>query len=465
MYHRKSQQSVVSISSRASTNNLSETPNSEREIMRIHEPSFSIRIKIHQIQQDVVVSFEMKQDFNHAINILKRIGYRAQNGIPPALHAIDTNDTTAQSDPGPYSYHSGPRLSSFTPLGNGAQQLSQSNFSFTSMLNSDIPLSQLLPLGMKDQCFHHPPPYNVPQQSRRQSDPATVFNPHPSHQNFNINQSKIMYQPLISSPLRHALPVDDQNEAPNSPMPNSQPTFCTDYADMPSLSSYRSISEPNSLFNHSQLSETSVTSYDTSLDPQFGPSSSQESLTSVDSSSQATDTTDDNFQLQLGQDFRKFLPRTRSLPFLKGKDHKVAKSKPRAKQNQRHSNSQEKKIMDKNADVHRKESTKMADSNNDDSQLVLHHTPPRSKVSQASDTPIYHSSLEETKPTTMLIADPILLERANKATSQLFDQYNEDLSRGCNAASYAEFYLEQIQAIRTEFWFNELSQMKYDGLK
>lgn len=393
-----------------------------------------------------MISFERKQDFNHALTILKRIGYRAQNGIPPALHATDTNDTAAQSDPGPYSaYHFGPRLSSFTPSGNGAQQLSQSEFSFTSMLNSDVPLTQLLlPLGMKDQCFHQPLPYNVPQQSRRQSDPATVFNPHTSHQNVYINQSKIMYQPRISSPLRHAVPVDDHNEAPNLPTPNSQPTFFTHYADIPSLSSYRSIFEPNSLSNHSQLSEASVTSYDTSLDHQFGPSSSQESLTSVESSSQATDTTDDNFQLQLGQDFRKLLPRTRSLPFLKGKDHKVAKSKPRTKQNQWHGNSQEKRTIDKNADVHRKEKTKTSDSKNDGSQLVLHHTPP--------------SSFEETKLSTMLITDPTLLERVNEATSQLFDQYNEDLSRGCYVASYAEFYLEQIQAVRTEFWFNELSR-------
>lgn len=392
--------------------------------------------------------------------ILKRIGYRAQNGILPALHAIDTNDTTAQSDPGPISpYHFGPRLSSFTPSGNGAQQLSQSQFSFTSMLNSDVPLTQLLPSGMTEQCFHQPLPYSVPQQSRRQSDPATVFNPHADLQNVIINQSKILYQPRISSPLRHAVPVDDQYKAPNLPMPNSQPMFFTDYADISPLSSYPSASEPNSQSNHSQLSEASVTSYDTSLDHQVGPPSSQESLTSVESSSQATDTTDDNFQLQLGQDFRKYLPRTRSLPFLKGKDYKVAKSKLKTKQNQRHGNSQEKEAIDKNADVHRKGKSKVAGLNVVDSEFNLHHTPPQSKASQVSDTPTCHSSFEETKLSTMLITDPTLLERANKATSQLFDQYNEDLSRGCDAASYAGFYLEQIQAVRTEFWLNELSQI------
>lgn len=428
--------------------------------MRIHEPSLSISIKIQRTRQDVVVSFERKQDFNHAMAILKRIGYRAQNGIPPAFHALDTNDTTAQSDSGPYStYHLGPRLSAFTPLSYGAQQLSQSEFSFTSMLNSDIPLTQLLPLSMTDQCFHQPQPYSVPQQSRRQSDPATAFNPHTSDQYVNINHSQRMYQPRISSPLRHAVPVDDQYKAPNLPMPNSQPMFFTDYADLSSISSYPPASEPSSQSNHSQLSEASITSHDTSLDHQFGPPSSQESLTSVESSSQATDTTGDNFQLRLGQDFRKYLPRTRSLPFLKGKDYKVAKSKPKTKQNQRHGNSQEKETIDKNADVHRKDKTKVADLNVVDSELILHHTPPQSKASQASDTPTRHSSFEETKLSTMLITDPTLLERANKATSQLFDQYNEDLSRGCNAASYAGFYLEQIQAVRTEFWLNELSQM------
>ncbi|KAL7971837.1 hypothetical protein HDV63DRAFT_370528, partial [Trichoderma sp. SZMC 28014] len=53
------------------------------------------------------------------------------------------------------------------------------------MLNSDTPLTQLLPLS------------NVPQQSRRQSDPATVFSAHTSDQNASINQPKKMYQPWI----------------------------------------------------------------------------------------------------------------------------------------------------------------------------------------------------------------------------------------------------------------------------
>jgi hypothetical protein len=314
-----------------------------------------------------------------------------------------------------------------------------------------------------DEYMLQPSPCYVSQQSRRQTDPLTTYTSHTRPQHVHFSQPKSTHQPRISSPLRYAVPVDDQSEATNLPMSNDQPTFFTSQAIIPASPNYPFISETYALQNHSQLSETSVTSYDTSLDYQIGPNSSQDSITSVESPSQAIESTGDDLNLQLGQDFRKLMPRARSLPFLKDRDRKAVKSKSRTKQSQLHGDSQENNTIVKNADVHQKEQIQVADSIEDDSQLALHPIPPQSKSSQANDQLTCYSSFEATKLSAMLITDSTLLERANKATSKLIDQYNEDLNRGCNAASYAEFYLEQIHAVRTEFWLNELKRMDGSG--
>ncbi|KAL6904313.1 hypothetical protein GGI43DRAFT_400105 [Trichoderma evansii] len=442
----------------AQLTDLSVSSSNERQAIKIYQPSLRISIQIYPTEQTVIFYFERGQDFNHAITMLKRIGFRVQDGIPSAMHTYTTTELDSIS-----RHRFGPRLSSFTPLRSEEQQLPQPEFSFTSMLNSDVPLTQLLPSGIQDPYIHQSLPYDMPQQSYQRIDPATTYVPHKNLHQIPFSQQKKTYQPRISSPLRYAVPANNQGESPNLPKPNSQPIFFTDHADIASSPVHRSVSEPNLLSNPLQLPETSVTSYDTPSDYLFGPPGSQESNTTIESSSQVTDTTDDDLNLQLGQDFRRLMPRTRSLPFLKGRDHKVATMKPRNEQNQQHNNSHEKGAFIENADVSKEKKTKILKSKSTNSQLILRRTPPQSKASQVDDTLTYHSSLEITELSTMLITDPTLLERANKATSKLLDQYSADVSRGCNAAIYAEFYLERIYTARKEFWLKELDRMDWNG--
>ncbi|KAL9477292.1 hypothetical protein ACSS6W_007133 [Trichoderma asperelloides] len=387
-----------------------------------------------------------------------RIGFRVQDGTPLELHTC----TTTKLDP-VSANHFGPRLSSFTPLWNEGQQLSQTDFSFTSMLNSDVPLTQLLPPGTQGQCIHQPLPYDTSQESDLQSSPVPAYAPHISPQHVHLNQRKNTYQPRISSPLRHTIRINDQSEANSLSLPNSRLIPDTDHAEVAAFPSHRCISAPNLLLNFSQLYKVPVTNYNASVDYQFSPPGSQESNTSAESCSQTTEATDDDLDLQLGQDFRKLMPRTRSLPFLKGRDRKIVKLKPRNKSIQRHNNSHEREAVAENANVFKEEQTKILKSNSISPQLVLHRTPPQSKVSQVGDTPTCHPSFEAAELPTMLITDPALLERVNKATSQLIDQYSTDVNQGSNTAAYAEFYLERLHAVRREFWFNELNQMDESG--
>lgn len=433
---------------------LAISQSSGREIVKTYQPSLRISIQIFRTEQTVIFYFERGQDFDRATIMLKRIGFRVQDGIPLKSHTCTTAKPDLIS-----SQDFVPRLSSFTLLRNEGQQLSQSEFSFTSMLNSDVPLTQLLPSGTHAQCFHQPLPYDISKQSGHQSSPLTAYVP----QHVNLNQPKNTWQPRISSPLRHTIRIADQSETNSPSLPNSQPIPDTDHEEIASLPSHRCTSAPNSLTNFLQFPQVPVTSYNASLDYQFSPPGSQESNTSAESCSQTTEATDDDLDLQLGQDYRKLMPRTRSLPFLKGRDHKVVKLKPRNKSNQQRNNSHDREAVAENENVLKEEQTKILKSNSISPQLVLHRTPPEPKVSQAGDTSTCHPSFEVAELPTMLIADPALLERVNELTSQLLNQYSTDVNRGSNTAAYAEFYLERLHAVRREFWVNELNQMNESG--
>ncbi|KAL7892719.1 hypothetical protein HDV63DRAFT_234363 [Trichoderma sp. SZMC 28014] len=171
--------------------------------------------------------------------VYKGPAYR--NDVRPPLHAIDPNNTTAQSDPAPVSSHCfGPRLSLFTPLGSGAQQLSQSEFSFTSMLNSDIPLTQLLLLGSQDQRFHQPLSYRVIrgrglQEAQSTSETKAVYQllnlpllmmdesggstERPSLGAQQLSQSEFSFASMLNSdiPLTQLLPLGTQDQCFHQP--------------------------------------------------------------------------------------------------------------------------------------------------------------------------------------------------------------------------------------------------------
>jgi hypothetical protein len=389
---------------------------------------------MYQIKQVVLLHFEKRQDFNSTISMLKRIGFRAKEGISLPVHTCTTSESGSLS---PHGY--GPRLSSFTPLHSEGPHLSQSPFSFTSMLNSEVPLSQIQSLGTQ-----------------------------------YLTQTGKLYQPRISSPLRYAVPISDRAESPPiPPIPNSQPIYPTNFVAMTSLPNYRSISVPNPLSNSWQQPENSPessgTSCHASLDYSLSPSGSQHSNTSTGSSLQVMDEVDNTFTLQHRQDFRKLMPRTRSLPFVKEKNHKVVKLKPAHKQSKSHNSSragcEHKEIFINDSDMLIKEKSKTSQMHSLDSsdgsiagsQLILRPTLSESTASQAEDTLICRSSFEVAELPTMLITDPTLLERVNQSTSKLLDQYNADISRGCDVATYAEFYLEQIHMVRRDFWLNQLN--------
>lgn len=58
----------------------------------------------------------------------------------------------------------------------------------------------------------------------------------------------------------------------------------------------------------------------------------------------------------------------------------------------------------------------------------------------------------------VVVMDPRVMGRLGSTTSGLLDQYQSDVSRGCDEGVCAQFYMERIQSCRREFWLSQLTQ-------
>lgn len=404
---------------------------------------------------------------------LARFGFPIKDGISPPTKT----STRSQSSPQPtLANSSGLRLSHITPTQSQEIIQAQSPFSFTSMLNSDVPLTQLQPPYVQ----HQPSLQDLPQQSTQQAVSVTTqtFNLTP-HQIYRGQQGN-RYQPRVSSPLRNAVPVNDGSELPTSPIQNSQPTLPISFVTAASLPNYRSISAPDPSSDPWQQPRGMDPSSQDSSDYQQSPPGSQETQASIESVSQDSDATDDSFSMQSIQDFRKLMPRTRSLPFIKRSKTKAAKPKSGQKPaqkaisrsmtdpaNELHMTKRNRGtcIDDSDASVAEKlPATPERDGFSVDSQIDLHPAPPQPSLPQTNAPMASPCSFEVSGEPIIMITDPTILDKVNQATSNLLDQYTADLERGCDGTACAQFYWEQIHMVRRNFWLKQLTQYNQGGL-
>ncbi|RFU77135.1 hypothetical protein TARUN_5117 [Trichoderma arundinaceum] len=249
---------------------------------------------------------------------------------------------------------------------------------------------------------------------------------------------------------------------------------------MGSLNATRSISAPSPLSNSWQQSTYMDPTTQGSSDYQESPPRSQDTGASLAGGSQATDDTEEFSPLQNTQDFRKLMPRTRSLPFVKDKKAKAAQvakiaiSMSAQRQADKKTSQSRKTPRDSLRARHWKK-----DSPAEDSDTLAEERDPTKSPEMDSSSPNFQiDSCSSSQPTisladspltvdssfkaaelpTILAIDDALLEEVNQSTSKLLKQYNADIGRGCDGAACAQFYLEQIHIARREFWFNYLKQ-------
>ncbi|KAL7819912.1 hypothetical protein V8C26DRAFT_419550 [Trichoderma gracile] len=445
------------------------------EVVSVNRTSLEMCINIYQNQQTVVFIFKESRDFNVAIYALKKFGLRVTDSALSSNHATTAGLTRSQSCSAPSSSYFGPRLSSFTPLQSHGNSQTPSQFSFTALLNSDVPLSQIQSMGAQYEPSQPPSP-DSSQQPIQSVVPAThIQNPYQLY----LSQHSNMYQPRVSSPLRYAVEVDSRDPSPMSPispMPQHQPTLLVHPAVGGSILTHRSTSAPSTTPRSWQQPRYMGTDGCDSPYYQQSPPESQESIvTSAESDSQSTDGTDVSLPLQTGEDFRKLMPQPRNLPFLKEGRTRTTKLKPLKKtakaeldssglkrkssslagrDNRNTSNDDLNPCVQENAS-----STNSETIDASAAPIALHPISSQTSTSQIEAPSGDHSSPRElcVLPP-MLIADNSLLEKINNATSRLLDQYTADVNRGCDGGACAQFYLDQIDMVRRDFWLRQLER-------
>ncbi|UKZ79694.1 hypothetical protein TrVFT333_007454 [Trichoderma virens FT-333] len=428
------------------------------EVVTIDKPRQQMCIQIHQQRQNVLFTFKETRDFNIVVYTLKKFGFRMKEGVAPLPHIDIASLPRSQSSPTISSTNFGPRLSSITPLQLLGSSQVQSPFSFTSMLNSGVPLAEMQSLDIQHQQVHQLSPQGQSQQPTTPMVPVAPYAPDRNANQLHLGYPGNMYQPQVGSPLRNVVEVNSQDTSPRPPTLNNQPRVFPNATPTEFLSSCRSISEPNALSQSWKPPECVNTNRCGSPNFQQSLQGSQDTIISSGSDSQATDETDISFSSQSTQDFRELMPQTRNLPFVKDSKNKPSRTKAMQKQaniRQGQSGSNFDMLVEETAP------SSCNDDNPNISQTDLRPISSQPTDSQAKDALACHSPFEGGKLPAMLIIDNNLLENINQVTSKLLDQFIEDIARGCDYTACARYYLERIDTARREFWLNQLKQINY----
>ncbi|RCI10303.1 hypothetical protein L249_8486 [Ophiocordyceps polyrhachis-furcata BCC 54312] len=396
-----------------------------------------LTIRVPSQQHEVRASFEHARDFNLSLCMLSKSGFTIRDETPTSV-SLDSSQASVDL---------APRLSSITPLPYGPEP--QKPWTLATLLDcasvppqSPAELMQNVPSSLSSS-----PVLNT---SSRQSMSSSVFNP---YNLFTKNQSGNLYQPRVASPLR------------NSFLPNEQGHEAGSVATTAVRGSENLIRSASS---------TMIRDHD---DPAlFSASSSVCSATESATGDWATPGAVEE-QTLVAQSFRDLMPQRRHLPFAPERKADVSPSNDRAK-----------RVRQRNGDDDRLSLTTGIGSfsgtpvesrhgrqggQNDVGQI---REPDGSRQCFANSEDQGDSThggtglFRETRASllvprtsgyvrhTVVLTDPLMLRQLSNLTAGIFEQYQADVSRGCDEALCAQFYLERLQSQRRDFWLSQLTR-------
>ncbi|KAF7560589.1 hypothetical protein G7046_g3552 [Stylonectria norvegica] len=478
------------------------------EIISIDKQLIQLLVRIHGQDRAILAQFEERRDFNVAVCLLKKSSFHINESIystasPPA-QVIPRSQRSGVGTTSSF----GPRLSSITPLPQFSQAYPSTNYSsqpepsFTSLLNSPLPsmsspgsLGPPIPMSQPE----YPPRMNsLPVYTNSpcvSTEPAAMGSQLNPYNIFLGSSNTFSHKPRVGSPLKHSF-------RPGEPVRHqSMSSVESDsYAD--------ALSTPLEDLTWSYGSQETMGWPDQSRYPPRHKSTTQEEAAHADigvrtelrqghphvarseSNSSGTDA---------GLDFRDLMPRPRKLPFeARAKKQLQAKKAPskqepaliegstedapgklRTKQRrisyEDHENMSAASITATEATPTHDtvgNATSNAESQTDAASAVLKcnleaslsiPTTPATTASTAGtslppQSPPAWSWAGLDRP--IIFTDSKALQELNQATSKLLKQYEADVSSGgCELAS-AQFYMDQIMAVRRNFWYVELKEME-----
>ncbi|KAF4945441.1 hypothetical protein FGADI_11943 [Fusarium gaditjirri] len=480
---------------------------SSAEIISINKQTNRICVSVPKKPQALLAQFEERRDFSVAVCLLQRAGFFASEAIPASLLTVPPQPVSQARDA---MFDTRPRLSSITPptllppndfQGTGAPP----DFSFTTMLNGPFHPSP----------FSTVPTSHIEQTQRAQSMPMQNYFPgtqmrHTSPVTPQLNPYHMFLErdgthshlPRVGSPLRYSF---------NSiPPPTQSPIGGADMVMPLDVSTTGSDAQSPSVREDSKLG-----SFDYRPDVVTKSCNTHADLTE--------DLSPEPYLQQPlhDQDFRKLMPRPRKLPFDSLAKTAAAYKKPemhvgmgsglektpdsrklggspsqslrRGPTNSGKSQSTEATYNTANKRRHRTGRNVLASENNDshssatcsfedrppgsisvgtfasvkakddmykdaECQTTLPQSPKAPTRSQGPSESRQETSGTEVLPWVML-TDQNILKDLNQATAPLFEQFEQDVARGGDAALLAQFYSKQLWARRRDFWYKNLQVM------
>ncbi|KAK5987866.1 hypothetical protein PT974_12001 [Cladobotryum mycophilum] len=495
---------------------LLQSPSDKTDSVSIERRLHQLCIKAQRHHQRILATFAEARDFNVAACMLKKFGLQVKDGIPTSFSIQAPARPTSPLYTVSPATNPGPRLSPVTPLSWPASQEQSQNspdLSFTSMLNSEVvPTNSVydhFTMGASSAQAQHMPAslsQNYALQLNQQAAQMGMYNSYPNPYNvFLGKQLNHPHQPRVGSPLRNSFEVGD------SRIPTTVSVDRASHYGPPTaraIQNGRSISAPINSFNSP---ESSILSRNHQPEAMINGDSQDNSQTSsYEGSFSCQDGTQNSPQPHTKQDIHELMPRPRDLPFAQRKKtadtKRVSKPKPKMKTNPKPKSEPTPKPTLKPTPKP-KPKPKGSSSPKAKQKSV---SPPSTKVpvnkrqARKSDPVVYqeakrnvkkpaspsrnantpkakrqtalspssivpvptlpHSPLQNTSPepiivSTMLVAGAGLLREVNEATFKLLEQYEIDVARGCNEATCARFYAEQIHSARRDFWVAQLIDM------
>lgn len=478
---------------------------SASDMVSINNQASRLCISLPGMLQAILVQFEERRDFNVAVCLLQKAGFRVSDTIPTSL-------LTNQSIPDIASNY-GPLLSStavhsLLPLNTPRTPETQLDPSFTAMFNAPYQPSSI-------SAFPNPRTLHTQRHVTVPANPYSVANgivstpPAVVHLNpYNMflgGGETYPHMPRISSPLRNSI-------VPDTPSAQSFGQGIESHS-VPNSLPPGSWSSPNTLM-HSESRPGSLTQ------SQVNNSSSQRSVPSL--RREATEElTQDRSSQDESQEYRNLMPQPRKLPFESRKKDNKASGKfgpqditpveagkgPRARKIGAPAGSSGRTTGDKRKaqttigsrerakgenrqsilkDVAIEEPDNLSDADqrqSDDATISIpevkrsKRNPKRNAYKDTqcqteipSEPNVLEGSLETANldrqssghdiSTLLVVTDPDALKALHEATVALFEEYETELASCKDRTRHAELYLERIWEKRRDFWLKRLQDSK-----
>ncbi|PNY25462.1 Uncharacterized protein TCAP_04594 [Tolypocladium capitatum] len=459
---------------------LLQSPSGIADAVAVDKRTRQLVVKVSAQRQEIKARFEDGRDFSLAVCTLKRSGFAIKDDAPANSPRQASGLPLDHVLPHEANIDLGPRLSSITPLpwlDTSFHPGAHDNLSFTSLLNfSFMPPDSSLTASPDEtmrrepqkQIIHTPLPLgpDVYRQHMTADEAAQFLNPY----NVFLNkQSSGLHRPRVSSPLRNVISPDSVTPGRSSGC--AYPA--TRKEDQPPARRRR---VPRSISSSGLPSQRD--NFDSTQPPESTNRRHSSDTTSSDMPPMDSQTRQQSSSAS--PNYRDHMPQRRDLPFKQNESQatKEAVTNPHARklrgsQQLPKSPGSEDELKEPRVKRRRETRSTMDQPSLENNSKISASTSPNSRdVSESSPGSLESASLPRSSPETclsypqsfdpdpshptVLVADAALLREVSNITSVLLEQYESDVSSGCDEGICAQFYWGRMQSSRRDFWLSQL---------